>query len=153
MVKTQDIDVQLPGLGDDYNYFDGMTEVYGLKGVNFLPDALFTLELRDNIRKLLLRGWETGEKTGIGSQSRRRASPQEWHGRRMFRQLTAAPTQTTEESSALMVCTHRIWATTSSKSDGHRRNPQIRVVCKRLQSRGSHMRSNRIMPYAICRTA
>ncbi len=65
MVKTQDIDVQLPGLGDDYNYFDGMTEVYGLKGGNFLPDALFTLELRDNIRKLLLTGWETGEKTWI----------------------------------------------------------------------------------------
>lgn len=55
----------IPGLVLDYDYFDGEVSVYGIKGHKFEPDALFTNEIVDKIKQLLIQGWSSGEKTGI----------------------------------------------------------------------------------------
>ena len=66
MVKTQkmEFDIDLPGLQPGYDYFDGEVEVYGLKGVRFEPDAIFTPDVVATMTELLVEGWRTGEKTG-----------------------------------------------------------------------------------------
>ena len=59
MVKTHtgsQLDIDLPGLKPGYDYFDGEVEVYGLKGVRFEPDAIFTPDVVAKMTELLVEG-------------------------------------------------------------------------------------------------
>ena len=57
--------IQAPGLGPKYNYFDGEVTVYGRKGKkgDFVPDPKFTPQLVAAIKKELINGLRTGQRT------------------------------------------------------------------------------------------
>ena len=66
MQKTaQSTLVQLPGLEPDYDYCKGEVVVYGRKGKkgDFTPDPKFTPQLIEAIKKELIEGWRTGQRT------------------------------------------------------------------------------------------
>lgn len=66
MQKTaQSTLVQLPGLEPNYDYCNGEVVVYGRKGKkgDFTPDPKFTPQLIEAIKKELIEGWRTGQRT------------------------------------------------------------------------------------------